>query len=398
MVEYGCNVANKYGSVLDDDDLDDPAQLIIRAEQAEAARAAAPKKVEKVAEKPAPAKEVKPVSAGKENRPAGGERGRGGRGRGRGVGTGPRPPRDTEFADRFGEGGPGGRGRGGPPRGAGGRGRGAPFRGRGGNVNTSTDESPREDTDNGALNTSGGEAPAEGFFGGRGGRGRGGPRGGGEFTGRGGGFGRGGRGGEGGRGGRGRPFDRQSGSDRTGVRSFDKKDGHGKGNWGSDKDEVTAAEGGETEEAPVEREPEVPREKTAEELAYEAELAEFAKMKTLKEFKAEQKKESTGFNTRKAGEGSDEAFGKLIPIQKTVIEDGHEETIVLRKEPTKKVLAINIQFADSDRGSSRGGGFRGGRGRGAPRGAGGRGGGGRGGHAAGGFNVGADDFPALGAH
>lgn len=94
----------------------------------------------------------------------------------------------------------------------------------------------------------------------------------------------GGRGG--GRGGRGRQFDRQSGSDRTGVRSFDKKDGHGKGNWGDQKDELA----GETEniapEGAESTEPEVPREKTAEELAYEAELAVLAKQKTLKEFKA----------------------------------------------------------------------------------------------------------------
>lgn len=42
-----------------------------------------------------------------------------------------------------------------------------------------------------------------------------------------------GRGGFRGRGrGRGREFDRHSGSDQTGVRSHDKKEGHGKGNWG----------------------------------------------------------------------------------------------------------------------------------------------------------------------
>lgn len=95
----------------------------------------------------------------------------------------------------------------------------------------------------------------------------------------------GGRGG--GRGGRGRQFDRQSGSDRTGVRASEKKDGHGKGNWGDQKDELT----GETENIAPEAEnsePETPREKTAEELAYEAEQAEYAKQKTLKEFKAQQ--------------------------------------------------------------------------------------------------------------
>lgn len=52
-----------------------------------------------------------------------------------------------------------------------------------------------------------------------------------------------GRGGFGGRGGRGgfrpprgaRELDRQSGSDKTGVRAQEKKEGHGKGNWGTGK-------------------------------------------------------------------------------------------------------------------------------------------------------------------
>lgn len=49
---------------------------------------------------------------------------------------------------------------------------------------------------------------------------------------------------------------------------------------------------GETEPVGTDGEPEepvVPREKTAAELQYESELAEYNKMKTLKEFKAEQK-------------------------------------------------------------------------------------------------------------
>lgn len=43
----------------------------------------------------------------------------------------------------------------------------------------------------------------------------------------------------GGRGGRsGRQFERLSGSDRTGVKALDRKDGFGKGNWGTDQDEM----------------------------------------------------------------------------------------------------------------------------------------------------------------
>lgn len=202
-----------------------------------------------------------------------------------------------------------------------------------------------------------------------------------------------------GRGGRGRAFDRQSGSDRTGVRGVEKKEGHGKGNWGNDKDELA----GETEAVADEpQEPLPPREKTAEELAYEAELAEFAKMKTLKEFKEQQKKDAAGFNVRKAGEGAQENFGKLVPLQKEVFEDKSPEVVVVRKETTKKVLDINIQFADPSRGGGRGDrggdrprGGRGGRGGDRPR-------GGRGGNrSAGGaapFDASSTEaFPALGA-
>lgn len=44
------------------------------------------------------------------------------------------------------------------------------------------------------------------------------------------------RGGRSGRGGR--QFERTSGSDRTGVKTVDRKDGFGKGNWGTDQDEM----------------------------------------------------------------------------------------------------------------------------------------------------------------
>lgn len=44
------------------------------------------------------------------------------------------------------------------------------------------------------------------------------------------------RGGRGGRGGR--QFERISGSDRTGIKAMDRKDGFGKGNWGTDQDEM----------------------------------------------------------------------------------------------------------------------------------------------------------------
>ncbi|GMR34307.1 hypothetical protein PMAYCL1PPCAC_04502, partial [Pristionchus mayeri] len=205
---------------------------------------------------------------GKENsRPEGTGRGRDGP---RGAGGERRPPREnTEGGEQrpfSGE----GRGRGGP-HGRGGRG--AFHGGCGGNTSggeepreVAIDEAPKE----GETQLSG-ERPAFADLSGRGGRGRGAP-----FRGEGDRPPRGDR--PVGRGGRGRFGDRQSRSDRTGVKSVDAKGGHGKNNWGSKKDEIEAnAETAEVEksdeETPVEV---VPREKTAEEIAAEEEEARIA--------------------------------------------------------------------------------------------------------------------------
>lgn len=381
MVEYGCNVTNKFGFMSDDDEFDDPQEFISRVTQLEAEKAAAQKKADKLAKQAASVVPKDPVkSTGKENsRPAAAERGRGGRGgRGRGAGGGPRPPRqEGDFSDRFGEqrGERGERGGRGGPRG---RGRGGSFRGRGGNPNSSFTDVAKDTQDH--VDEVQTEAPPAEFFGER--RGRGGR---GSFNGE-----RRGRGGFRG----GRQFDRQSGSDRTGVRGVDKKDGHGRGNWGDDKDELA----GETEPVALAEEPEAPREKTAEELAQEALEAEYAKQKTLKEYIEAQKKEAPKFNVRKAGEGEEENFGKLVKLQKEVVVDKEEEEVsIIRREPREKALHIDIQFAEPNRS------FRGDRGDRTPRGRGGRGSGPRGGR--GGirppppphFDSSLDAFPALGS-
>ncbi|VDL83419.1 unnamed protein product, partial [Nippostrongylus brasiliensis] len=110
---------------------------------------------------------------------------------------------------------------------------------------------------------------------------------------------------------------------------------------------------GETEPIAVPEEPEVPREKTAEELAQEALEAEYAKQKTLKEYFEAQKvqKEAPKFNVRKAGEGEEENFGKLVKLQKEVMVDKEEEEVsIIRREPREKALHIDIQFAEPNRG------------------------------------------------
>ncbi|VDM51895.1 unnamed protein product [Angiostrongylus costaricensis] len=325
MVEYGCNVANKFGFMSDDDEFDDPQELISRVAQLEAEKAAAQKKADKLAKQIA----ATPKEAAK---PAGERGGRGGRGRGRG-GV-PRTARqEGEFADRFGE-----------SRGTRGfRGmRGRERRGRSG----------------------------RGLFNGER-RGRRGLRG-------------------------GRQFDRQSGSVRAGVRGVEKKEGHGRGNWGDDKDELA----GETEPLPAVDEPEAPREVPVDELPMES--VEVDTQKTLKEFYGSRKKEAPKFNVRKAGEGEEKNMGKLVKLQKEVVVDKEEEEVsIIRREPREKIVHIDIQFAEPNRG------YRGERGdrRGdrPPRGRGGTRGGGRGargggrGQAPPSFDASLDAFPALGS-
>lgn len=341
-MEYGVQVNNKFAFV-SDDEAEDPSDLIRKAEQERVIKTPAQKKAEKEAARKAKIQAEKERQAAvaasvasKENRPAG----RGGRGRGRG---GPRPPRaegdrperpfraDGERGEFRGR----GRGRGGP----------RPFGGRSGAVNVPVDGEEHERVatvdENGAPVE---EFPRRGGRGGFGGRGRGGFRG-------------------------GRHFDRHSGSDRP---QGDKKDGHGKGNWGTKEDEIAVeteapkvASGDEAEPAPV-----VPREKTAEELELEAIEAEIAKQKTLAEYRATLQKEDKSFNIRKAGEGNEENFGKLVPMAKKLnISEDRDEVIVVRTEPKKKQLNIDIRFTETSRGTSdrgdRRSGVRGGRGRGA---------------------------------
>lgn len=479
MVEYGVNVANKFG-FLSDDEADDPESMLRRAEavkrkdekgvsQKKAEKNAAARRrkemapntagartasreaeVGKVPQATPPAKRNDSNKENKENRPEG-ERGRGrGRGRGgfggrggRGAGGGAHfgtfgiPQRvDTDenndqrdvMADRFGETRGRGRGRGGrgrPPFSRGGRGGSRPFQ--------ADQESPLDDsqpTDNVAQD--GDQLDTErqnltdfgvyrGSFRGRGGfrnvdRDRDNFRTGDRDSFRTGDrdsfrtgdrdsfrtfgdrdnerpFYRGGRGGRGGR-----QYDRISGSDRTGIKPFDKKDGFGRGNWGTEQDELTGQN--ESLNSNVEalekvEEPAPPREKTEEELKREAEEEALSKQLTLDEFKAQMaaKRSEPVFNIRRANEGSnDKEFAKLIPLPKREFEElTEEEIVVVRREPRTKRLDIEINFTDEQRGG------RGGRGRDGFRGRGGRRGEGRGPRQATSFDMTPEAFPVLGS-
>ncbi|XP_037526578.1 plasminogen activator inhibitor 1 RNA-binding protein isoform X1 [Rhipicephalus sanguineus] len=222
-----------------------------------------------------------------------------------------------------------------------------------------------------------------GGLGGRGGyprRGRGGfaPEGG-----RGGGFG--GRGG--GYDGRGkREFERQSGSDRSGVKPVDKKGGEGSYNWGTvnddlevqlspfgDENTTEAAEKSGDETAAGENTADTSKDSgvAGEEGAASENAAEDTKEMTLDEYKREQeqKRSRASFNIRKPGEGGEEKaeWKKMYVLKKKITdEDGEEEEEeesededeYMRRGRQRQVVDIEINFADQRRG--RGG--RGGRG------------------------------------
>lgn len=180
------------------------------------------------------------------------------------------------------------------------------------------------------------------------------------------------RNGEGGgfRGGK-REFDRQSGSDRTGVKSVDKRDGAGAHNWGSVKQEIEDVNKSTTDgEATLTDKEESANEQTPEQVAAPEE--EETKEMTLDEWKAMREQRSKPqFNLRKAGEGEDTAqWKKMVVLNKKKEGDSEEEfefdpsLYPQRVGRLQRIVDIQFNFKDSRRGG--GGGFGRGRGR-APR-------------------------------
>lgn len=199
-----------------------------------------------------------------------------------------------------------------------------------------------------------------------------------------------GRGGRGGRGGR-REFDRHSGSDRSGVRPTDKREGSGSYNWGSNKDHV------EDEKEAIDEKDKADTTdeglgQSGEESAPETKEAEEPQEMTLSEYKALQKakRSKPEVNLRKAGEGEnadqwkstyvlkkkDDVKEKEKKIREKSSDSSSEDEkeVVSHKTRTKTILHdIDFQFTDSPmRGRGRGRG-RGGMGRGMGRGGRGRG-------------------------
>lgn len=211
------------------------------------------------------------------------------------------------------------------------------------------------------------------------------------------------RGGRGGRGGSGynsrgprrdevdgepRRFDRHSGSEKTGIKAVDKKDGAGKGNWGSDEvviedallkegGELVAADGTVTVAAAVTAANKDWAERVDENDEQREPEEETPNFMTLEEYKAlrSQVNKKNDFNVRRPGEGEDQSkWGKTYLLPKKPdsdeeeeeeeedeeeIEDDAEE--VARKELIK-TMQNNFKFESTSVSSDRGRGDRGGRG------------------------------------
>ncbi|XP_055857925.1 plasminogen activator inhibitor 1 RNA-binding protein-like [Episyrphus balteatus] len=206
-----------------------------------------------------------------------------------------------------------------------------------------------------------------------------------------------------------REFDRQSGSDKTGVKAVDKRDGAGAHNWGSVKQDIEDINKSNDEAGLTDKE-ESGNDQTAAE--QNASIEEETKELTLDEWKAQrQQRAKPQFNIRKAGEGEDVTqWKKMIALNNKKKEGDSEEE--LEYDPSmypqrvgrlQRVLDIQFHFNDGRRG---GGGMGRGRGRGsrptggAERPVGGGGGGGSGGvgsgNAGGASGVGAPVAPLGG--
>lgn len=140
-----------------------------------------------------------------------------------------------------------------------------------------------------------------------------------------------------------REYERQSGSDRSGVKSVDKKGGEGAFNWGTVNDDLevqlspfgeenateTAEKSGD-ETAAAENPTETSKEEEGGASTGEGVLPDDAKEMTLDEYKKEQeqKRSRASFNIRKPGEGEENAeWKKMYVLKKKINEEGEGEEI-----------------------------------------------------------------------
>ncbi|XP_073679970.1 intracellular hyaluronan-binding protein 4 [Garra rufa] len=166
-----------------------------------------------------------------------------------------------------------------------------------------------------------------------------------------------------------REFERHSGSDRTSVRSEEKRSGSGSRNWGSVRDHMSEIEVGSPSEEVVEsEETQEAVETDGENRPSETEeVIEVALEMTLDEWKAlqEQSRPKVELNIRKADTS---VPSKAVVIHKSkLVEKQHgldEEDVVFRRPANDITCQLEINFGSLARPSRGGRGGRGGRGRG----------------------------------
>ncbi|XP_022914244.1 SERPINE1 mRNA-binding protein 1-like [Onthophagus taurus] len=164
-----------------------------------------------------------------------------------------------------------------------------------------------------------------------------------------------------------REFDRQSGSDKTGIKPIDKRDGAGSHNWGSHKDLIEEVEKTNAEDPGVvvdENEKIENGEKMVED---NVPVEEEVKQLTLEEWRASKgNRAKPQYKLRKAGEGEDlTQWKKMYELNKKKDEGGSDEEeefdpLNFPQRVGRQVHVRDINFYFND--ARRGGAFRGGRG------------------------------------
>lgn len=176
-----------------------------------------------------------------------------------------------------------------------------------------------------------------------------------------------------------REFDRQSGSDKTGVKPIDKREGGGAHNWGSHKDIIEEVDKNEADVSwgELAKEGKEEKEKDGNEIKENATettenpaVEEEPKQFTLDEWRAQKaNRQKPQYNLRKAGEGEDPSqWKKMYELNKKKEgqeEESEDEEYDASEYPQrvgrqKHILDIDIHFNDTRRGGV-GGRTRGGR-------------------------------------
>lgn len=157
-----------------------------------------------------------------------------------------------------------------------------------------------------------------------------------------------------------REYDRQSGSNKTGVKAIEKRDGAGSHNWGSAKADAKEYNSFQEDYVPQDTEEEKNhiadpgKDDVTEQHDIKIPVEEELKEMTLDEWKAQlaAARSKPQYNLRKAGEGEDATqWDKMVALDKKKTEVGVEEENETQKtSKQKQVLDIEFHFNDGRRG------------------------------------------------